>query len=106
MTNNATASVATDVNDSGASRQGPVLAPAQTRSISDPTEVANLVLWHIDAVNDRQSEQMTAIKALTDLMKQLLRAYAEHSQIIRRQEARIRELEAMTAPQRSTADSN
>lgn len=64
------------------------------RVVSDPGEVANLVLWYIDAVNDRKSELTTSIKSLTDLVKQLLRAYSDHTQTIRALQARIKELEA------------
>lgn len=67
---------------------------AEPRVISDPAEVAKLVLWHIDAVNDRKSELTTSIKSLTDLVKQLLRAYSDHTQTIRALQARIKELEA------------
>lgn len=65
----------------------------QTTVISDPTEIMNIVLWHIDAVNDRKSELTTATKSLTDLVKQLLRVYGEHIDIIRQLQARINELE-------------
>lgn len=95
MSNNAATSAQADANQPPSEQPRPT--SPQVRAVSDPVEVANVVLWHIDALSDRQSEQMAATKALTDLMKQLLRAYGEHKEIIRRQEARIRELEASLA---------
>ncbi len=64
-----------------------------SRVISDPNEVATIVLMQIDAVNDRQHDLTTAIKGLTDLTKQLMRSYGDHTIAIRNLQARVKELE-------------
>jgi hypothetical protein len=61
--------------------------------ISNPNEVASLVLVQIDAVNAKKDELTIAIKGLSDLTKQLMRAYGEHSKRIQQLEMKIRELE-------------
>jgi hypothetical protein len=62
-------------------------------AISNPNEVASLVLVQIDAVNAKKDELTIAIKGLSDLTKQLVRAYGEHSKRIQQLEMKIRELE-------------
>jgi len=75
----------TDIGDgTGGSRQV---------AISEPNEVASLVLVQIDAVNAKKDELTIAIKGLTDLTKQLVRAYGEHTKHIQQLELRVRELE-------------
>lgn len=64
------------------------------RVISDPNEVANIVLMQIDAVNDRKNDLTISVKGLTDLAKQLVRVYGEQIVTIQRQQARIQALEA------------
>lgn len=62
---------------------------AGARVVSDPNEVANIVLMQIDAVNDRKNDLTISVKGLTDLTKQLARVYSEQIVTIQRQQARI-----------------
>jgi len=74
----------------GAQQAGPGPAP---RVISDPNDVASLVLMQVDAVNAKKDELTIAIKGLTDLTKQLVRAYGEHTKTIQRLQERVKALE-------------
>ena len=72
------------------------------RVVSDPNEVANVVLMQIDAVNDRKDDLTITVKGLTDLAKQLVRVYGEQAVTIQRQQARIQALEAQLAGKQSS----
>lgn len=61
--------------------------------ISNPNEVAQLVMMHLDAVNTKKDELTIAIKGLADTSKQLTRAYAGQSEVIAKMAKRIKELE-------------
>jgi hypothetical protein len=74
---------------------------AAARVISDPNDVANVVLMQIDAVNDRKNELTIVVKGLTDLTKQLARAYADQAATIVALRSRVNELEAETGRSRS-----
>ena len=65
----------------------------QPRVISNPNDVASLVLMQIDAVNARKDDLTTAIKGLADTTKQLTRAYAQQQQAIAKLAKRVEELE-------------
>lgn len=71
------------------------------RVVSDPNEVANIVLMQIDAVNDRKNDLTISVKGLTDLTKQLARAYSEQIVTIRQLQARIQILETQLAGKQS-----
>lgn len=70
---------------------------AGARVVSDPNEIANIVLMQIDAVNDRKNDLTISIKGMTDLAKQLTRVYGEQIVTIRKLQARIQSLEAQLA---------
>lgn len=83
----------------GAAENVPPMDAASTASgagaprvISDPNEVATIVLMQIDAVNDRQHDLTTAIKGLTDLTKQLMRSYGDLTATVRAQQAKLKEM--------------
>ena len=63
------------------------------RVISNPNDVASLVLMQVDAVNAKKDELTIAIKGLADLAKQLVRAYAQNAQAIKKLQMRIQVLE-------------
>ena len=65
----------------------------QPRVISNPNDVASVVLMQIDAVNGKKDELTIAIKGLTDTTKQLVRVYADHAAAIRKLQERISALE-------------
>ena len=75
---------------SGRPARGPV-------SISNPNDVANLVLIQIDAVNAKKDELTIAVKGLADLTKQLVRAYGEHTKRIQELETKMKTLEKSEA---------
>ena len=66
------------------------------RVISNPNDVASLVLMQIDAVNAKKDDLTIAIKGLTDTTKQLVRAYAENMKAIQALQERVIELEDKT----------
>lgn len=63
------------------------------RVISNPNDVASLVLMQIDAVNAKKDDLTIAIKGLADLAKQLVRAYAQNAQAIQKLQMRVQALE-------------
>ena len=65
----------------------------QPRVISNPNDVASLVLMQVDAVNEKKDELTIAIKGLSDLAKQLVRVYAQNAQAINKLQMRIQALE-------------
>ena len=66
----------------------------QTRTVSHPREVAALVLTQIDQVNAKKDELTIAIKALTDLTKQLATSYANQMLAIEQLTRRVNALES------------
>lgn len=76
------------------SKQGKQRAAGnKPRVISNPADVASLVLMQVDDVNAKKDELTIAIKGLADLAKQLVRAYAANAQAIRKLQMRIQALE-------------
>lgn len=68
-------------------RQGP-------QTISDPRDVATVILARMNMVNEKKDELTIAIKALSDVTQQLARAYAEQAALINRLASRVKTLEA------------
>lgn len=63
------------------------------RVISDPKEVAQIVMMQIDNVNVKKDELTIAVKALADTAKKLFSAYANQQAQIARLAKRVEELE-------------
>ena len=63
------------------------------RVISNPDDVARLVMMQIDAINARKDDLTIAIKGLTDTTRQLVRAYAQQAGVIQAMRKKIEELE-------------
>jgi hypothetical protein len=63
------------------------------RAISDPKEVAQLVMMRIDHVNSKKDELTIAVKALADTAKQLVSVYANQQAQIAKLAKRVEELE-------------
>ena len=78
----------TDKKDGGAAA-----GKSRTRTVSHPREVAALVLTQIDQVNTKKDELTLAIKALTDLTKQLATSYANQMLAIEQLTRRLNALE-------------
>jgi hypothetical protein len=80
--------------------QPPVNGKSQTkpqakygRVISDPNEVAHLVMMRINHVNSKKDELTIAVKALADTAKQLVGTYANQQAQIAKLTKRVEELE-------------
>lgn len=67
--------------------------PKPGRAISDPKEVAQLVMMRIDHVNATKDELTTAVKALADTAKQLVSVYAKQQGQIEQLARKVEELE-------------
>ena len=65
----------------------------QPRVISNPNDVAGLVMMQIDAVNSKKDDLTIAVKGLADTAKQLVRAYAQQQAVIEKLGKRVKELE-------------
>lgn len=63
------------------------------RVISNPNDVAGLVMMQIDNVNAKKDDLTIAVKGLADTAKQLVRAYAQQQQVIGKLAKQIKELE-------------
>jgi hypothetical protein len=79
-----------EMSKAGADAAG---AKSRTRTVSDPREVAALVLTQIDQVNTKKDELTIAIKALTDLTKQLATSYGNQMLAIEQLTRRVKALE-------------
>lgn len=67
--------------------------PPKPRVVHNPNDVANLVLLQMDLINAKKDDLTIAIKGLTDLTKQLVHAYANHTRTIQELMERVRGLE-------------
>ena len=76
-------------------RRGASGRPGQRppRVLSNPNDIAQLVMMQLDAVNAKKDDLTIAIKGLADTAKQLVRAYAGHAAEIEKLQRRIKELE-------------
>lgn len=63
------------------------------RVISDPNQVAQLVMVQIDQVNSKKDELTIAVKALADTAKQLVGVYGKQQGQIAQLVKRVEELE-------------
>lgn len=70
---------------------------APGRIISDPNEVAQLVMMRIDHVNSKKDELTIAVKALADTAKQLVSVYAKQQAQITKLAKKVEELEKAKA---------
>ena len=80
--------------------------PQSTQAISDPRQVATVIMARMNMVNAKKDELTIAIKGLTDVTQQLARAYAEQMQLIDRLAKRVKAMEVKaSAPSANGADS-
>jgi len=63
------------------------------RVLSNPNDIAGLVMMQIDNINAKKDDLTIAIKGLTDTSKQLVRAYAQQQQVIARLAEQVKPLE-------------
>lgn len=70
---------------------------AERRTVSDPRDVATLVMSRMSMVNAKKDELTIAIKGLSDVTQQLAHAYAEQMKAIDKLVKRVKALEAADA---------
>jgi len=76
----------------------------QPRVVSRPEDVAGLVLMQIDLVNARKDDLTIAIKGLSDLTRQLVRAYGENTQTIEQLQSKVKKMENSKRPASSSSN--
>ena len=69
----------------------------QPRVVSNPNDVASLVMMQIDAINGKKDELTIAVKSLADTAKQLVSVYAKQQAQIAKLVKRVEELEKAKA---------
>jgi len=67
----------------------------QPQAISDPRQIAAVVLARMNLINTKKDELTIAMKGLTDLTQQLLQAYAAQMQVIEQLATRLKAVEEM-----------
>ena len=67
------------------------------RAVSDPREVATVVMARMNLVNAKKDELAMAINGLVDITQQLTRTYAEQLLAIEQLRRRVKALEAAAA---------
>jgi hypothetical protein len=76
----------------------------QPRVVSRPEDVAGLVLMQIDLVNARKDDLTIAIKGLSDLTRQLVRAYGENTQTIQQLQSKVKKMGDSEKPASSSSN--
>ena len=71
----------------------PVAPRPQPQAISDPRQIAAVVMARMNLINTKKDELTIAIKGLTDLTQQLVQAYAAQMQAIEQLATRLKALE-------------
>ena len=61
--------------------------------ISDPREIAAIIMARMNLINAKKDELTMAIKGLTDLTQQLVHAYAGQMRVIEQLASRLKTLE-------------
>ena len=82
------------VTDRNQAAPQPAANRQQTNVISDPREIAAVIMARMNLVNTKKDELTIAIKGLTDLTQQLARAYVGQLQYIEQLANRVKALEA------------
>lgn len=72
-------------------------APPAQRAISDPREVAALVMGRVHTVKAKEQELATALDSLIDLTQQLTRTYGAQMVAMQQLRLRVKALESQVA---------
>ena len=83
-----------DVPMSPPAGDAPAAPRQQPQAVSDPRQIAAVVMARMNLINTKKDELTIAMKGLTDLTQQLLQAYATQMQIIEQLTARLKAVEA------------
>lgn len=79
--------------EKSAAAKKPLNGKPAPRVISDPNQIAQLVMMQLDAVNTKKDELTLTIKGLADITRQLARAYAQHTRTIQALQQRVAKFE-------------
>jgi hypothetical protein len=71
----------------------PAAPRPQPQTISDPRQIAAVVMARMNLINTKKDELTIAMKGLTDLTQQLVQAYAGQMQVIEQLAARLKTVE-------------
>ena len=74
----------------------PAAPRPQPQAISDPRQIAAVVMARMNLINTKKDELTIAIKGLTDLTQQLVQAYAAQMQVIEQLATRLKAVEEKT----------
>jgi hypothetical protein len=96
MTTETTSPTATPEKTTKPNGQQPGKGEWPQRVISNPNDVAGLVLAQLNNVNSKKDDLTIAIKGLADTTQQLVRAYADHTRTIQKLAERVKVLEGNT----------
>ena len=104
---NETDAKAAGARTAGSGPHDPGPPPQQNqRAVSDPREVATLVMSRIHQVNVKKDELTIAIKGLSDMTQQLARAYAQQSLRMEQLARRVDSLETAASLKASSLGVN
>ncbi len=84
---------AVDVPMSTPAVDTPVVPRPQPQTISDPRQIAAVVMARMNLINTKKDELTIAMKGLTDLTQQLVQAYAGQMQVIEQLATRLKAVE-------------
>jgi len=93
MSEQGQATVAVDVPTGTPTSDTPATPRPQPQAISDPRQIAAVVMARMNLINTKKDELTIAMKGLTDLTQQLVQAYAAQMQAIEQLAARLKALE-------------
>ena len=93
MSEQVQATVAVEAPVRNQATDNPAAHRQQTNVISDPREIAAVVMARMNLINAKKDELTIALKGLTDLTQQLVRAYAGQRQFIEQLATRMKALE-------------
>jgi hypothetical protein len=93
MSEQVQATATVDVPASTPVEAPPATPRPQPQAISDPRQIAAVVMARMNLINTKKDELTIATKGLTDLTQQLVQAYAGQMQVIEQLATRLKALE-------------
>ena len=84
---------AVDVPMAPPAGETPAAPRPQPQAISDPRQIAAVVMARMNLINTKKDELTIAMKGLTDLTQQLVQAYAGQMQVIEQLATRLKAVE-------------
>ena len=85
-----------DVPMSPPAGDAPAAPRQQPQAVSDPRQIASVVMARMNLISTKKDELTIAIKGLTDLTQQLVQAYAGQMQVIEQLATRLKAVEEKT----------